>query len=69
MSVNGKELIYYWCPPGYCQCVHLNDVNDECSYVFFDDDNDDNRQCVCDRKGIGKNKSITICVCVCVHEI
>ncbi|XP_065904297.1 uncharacterized protein [Dysidea avara] len=49
VSVNGEELIYYWCPPGYCQCVHLNNDNDECSYVYYDDDED--RQCVCDREG------------------
>ncbi|XP_065919889.1 uncharacterized protein [Dysidea avara] len=47
-SVNGM-LEYYYCPPGYCQCSRVDGSSSICNNVYHYDDDD--RQCVCDRKG------------------
>ncbi|XP_065905479.1 uncharacterized protein [Dysidea avara] len=68
INVNG-ELIYHWCPPGYCRCTSLDDVTGTCSSVYYFDNDD--LQCVCDREGhlCGKchaNKGVSVLLDKCV---
>ena len=39
----------YHCPAGYCQCRRTDNTSEVCSSVYYYDDED--LQCVCDRKG------------------
>ena len=48
VSVN-RILEYYQCPPGYCQCIGIVSDSNVCNSVYYYDNDD--LQCVCNRKG------------------
>ena len=65
-SINGI-LEYHQCPPGYCQCTRVDNSSNVCNSVYHYDNDD--MQCICDRKGYSDYINMHACVCMYVAHI